>query len=349
LRERELQRVWEQRLYRAPGLLTEDARPVEVLFPGILNVEGGPDFRGAILRIGGVSVTGDVELHVTTDGCRGHGHCWDGAYESVVLHVALERGRTCAPSGVAELVLGPRVESHPKGPTLGPIDDEELDRLGDLRFDRRIARLRRDLAREWPARLFYREILIGLGYKSNRAGFEELARLIPLERLQGRSIPEMERVLVDAARSIPWRTRGVRPANRPMRRISSIARWLGRVGTEAPHAPHLARPLDTSFDPGGIGADRERQLIANVVLPLAAAMGDAEARQIFAQLPGAPQNRRVRDARALFGVARVGSLRREWGMLELVGKFGLAPSSGSVLHSAFGVPRERGERDPGAV
>lgn len=337
--EKHLQIVWGLRLFRQAGLLTEDARALVVDFPGLPSVEGGPDFRGARLRIGGRETAGDVELHLTTDGWRAHGHGAQGAYDGVVLHVALERGRSPGPGGVAELVLAPYLdrsladlsrELEPGAPAApGPGD---LDALGDARFERRVERLRR--IREPVAQVFWREVLIALGYKENKAPFEELARLAPLAALRGAD--DLEGRLRESAARLRWRLRGVRPGNRPDRRIGGAARWLAAVGTDAPHVPHFERPAEATFDPDGtgqIGPERAAAIRANVVLPLAAAAGTPDqarrARTAFRDgAPGAP-HRKIRDAVALFGTGAPTTLRREWGLMEALSRFLLAPARGA--------------------
>lgn len=339
-RERHLQLVWGLRLFRQEGLRTEDARSLAIEFPGLPSVEGGPDFRGARLRIGGVPATGDVELHLTTDGWREHGHARRGAYESVILHVALERGR--APGPAPELVLAPYLdrsladlarELEPGGaPSARPGD---LDRLGDARFDRRVERFRRLLAGAPVAQVFWREVLIALGYKENQAPFEELSRLAPLRSLRGLDAGGIEERLRAAAARLRWRLRGVRPGNRPDRRISGAARWLAAAGADAPQVSHFER-VDATFDPDGtgqIGDARAAEIRANVVLPMAVAAGSAaqaaRAREAFASLPPCGANRRTRDARALFGIGAPATLRREWGMMEALSRFVLAPPRGA--------------------
>jgi hypothetical protein len=44
---------------------------VRVLHPGFANLEGGPDFRGAVLQIGGdAPCSGDVEVDLRVGGWR---------------------------------------------------------------------------------------------------------------------------------------------------------------------------------------------------------------------------------------------------------------------------------------
>src|SRR5574341_2399365 len=128
--ERELQLVWERQLLRRSNLLTEDARRVEVEFPGVRSGEGGPDFRGARLVIGGVPRRGDVELHLTPSGWKAHGHDRDGAYAGVVLHVVLRRLEFAdAPGAIPILVLEPYLLGA--ADPLLPEDPDDLDALGE--------------------------------------------------------------------------------------------------------------------------------------------------------------------------------------------------------------------------
>lgn len=64
-----------------------DGRPIEIVHPGILNTDSGPDFSGARLVIDGVNWTGNVEIHVKASDWFRHGHDADTAYSNVILHV----------------------------------------------------------------------------------------------------------------------------------------------------------------------------------------------------------------------------------------------------------------------
>jgi hypothetical protein len=88
--ERLLQYVWRHRLYGAEGLTTEEGTPVEVIDPGLANADGGPDFFNAKIRMDGVTLAGNVELHVRASDWFRHHHDQDRAYDSVILHVVGE-------------------------------------------------------------------------------------------------------------------------------------------------------------------------------------------------------------------------------------------------------------------
>src|SRR6266850_7116538 len=158
LTERQFHLVWRLGWYRHRGLLLEDGRPLDVLFPGHPAAGGGPDFREARLRIAGQEVAGDVELHLEPSGWRRHGHGGDSGYAGVVLHVALHReffaDRAAFRDGgpAAELVLEPQLElsvaelaawtgGGPPGPEAGAPGGllGRLEALGRSRFERRRA------------------------------------------------------------------------------------------------------------------------------------------------------------------------------------------------------------------
>jgi hypothetical protein len=316
--ERELQLLWERQLFRRGKLLTEDAQRVEVEFPGVRSGEGGPDFRGARIAIGGVPRRGDVELHLTPAGWKAHGHDRDGAYAGVILHVVLRRlDFSEAPGGVPLLVLEPYL--HVGADPLRLEDPDDLDALGDAWFAARQARLSRELERRAWDEVLYREVLIALGYKHNKAAMAELARRRALASLGG-GAGAIEEALLAAAEAMPremWRLRNVRPANHPWRRLGGMARFLAAARGEG-----LARGLEARagsveamaawLDPDGtgqIGPARAREIALNVFLPL---LGRA-AWERAAELPAPALPPAVA---ALVPEGRVTTVRRYFGALR---------------------------------
>ena len=86
--EKLLQAVWQhQRLHR-DKLKTAEGRSLRVLHPGFISVEGGPDFRGAVLQFENEKpICGDVEIDLQTSGWHAHGHDKNPTFKNVVLHV----------------------------------------------------------------------------------------------------------------------------------------------------------------------------------------------------------------------------------------------------------------------
>ena len=86
-------------------------RILEVIFPGTLNHNQGPDFKGATIKIGQHVWTGSVELHVFSSDWNIHGHQNDSNYSNVVLHVVWQNN--CKASNRFPVVeLAPRVPVH---------------------------------------------------------------------------------------------------------------------------------------------------------------------------------------------------------------------------------------------
>lgn len=87
LTERHLQILWlEQKHIKL--LETIEGEKIEVISPGNWNMEAGPDFQKAHLRIGQKEYRGDIEIHLKEDGWFLHGHHLDRRYNQVILHLS---------------------------------------------------------------------------------------------------------------------------------------------------------------------------------------------------------------------------------------------------------------------
>ncbi len=205
--ERLVQCVWfDKRL--ATGLRTTAGEPVEVIFPGWWNLEAGPDFRQATVRLGDRQLTGDVEIHLRADDWFHHGHHRDPLYRNVILHVALwDAGR--GPAEIPQLILADQLaaplaqlhdeidlEAYPyRAPhhsgqcsqILTDLPAERvaalLDEAGTERFAAKTRRFARWLERAAPAQVFYEGWMEALGYKANKLAFRTLAQRLPTEAL----------------------------------------------------------------------------------------------------------------------------------------------------------------------
>jgi hypothetical protein len=86
--ERLLQAIWQHQRLRRDQLKTADGKVVRVFHPGFVSVEGGPDFRSAVLQIGDDAPrSGDVEIDLRSSGWRTHGHDRNKNFQNVLLHV----------------------------------------------------------------------------------------------------------------------------------------------------------------------------------------------------------------------------------------------------------------------
>jgi hypothetical protein len=94
-----LQAIWQHQRLLRDQLKTVDGQSVRVLHPGFRSVEGGPDFRGAVIQFGEERPkNGDVEVDIRSSGWRSHGHDRNKAFENVILHVIWDGDRPSAGS-----------------------------------------------------------------------------------------------------------------------------------------------------------------------------------------------------------------------------------------------------------
>lgn len=206
-----VQALWRDQRFDRQALSTTDGQPITVLDPGTLNTDSGPDFTGVHLRIGSMTWHGAVEVHTTSGDWFAHEHHRDPRYNSVVLHVTLQRDvwtggllredETLLP----ELVLAPCLEAplrtllfqhHTRSdhdllcaPRWDAVPDARradwIERLARERFAEKRARLAECYLRH-PVldQLLYERLFAGLGYAKNAEAMEALARRLPLDTVR---------------------------------------------------------------------------------------------------------------------------------------------------------------------
>jgi hypothetical protein len=90
MHERLLHTAWADLAFTLSGLTTTAGDRLEIVDQGCLNTGSGPDFSLACLRIGGIRLCGNVEIHLRASDWYRHGHHKDPAYNNVILHTVLE-------------------------------------------------------------------------------------------------------------------------------------------------------------------------------------------------------------------------------------------------------------------
>jgi len=205
--ERFLQILWNEQRFSGE-MSSTDGKRVEVLVPGTWNVERGPDFRNAVIKLDGRIRTGDVEVHKTVSDWRSHGHDQDPEYDNVILHVVWgapstaaggNAGPTCfALAGFLDrpwrtLLEEFRTEIYPYARQVSPgscalrwamTDDDRLVRLlriaGFARLEDKTLRIHRTAIAKGFDQALYEGLFEALGYKANRRQFRALAQELPL-------------------------------------------------------------------------------------------------------------------------------------------------------------------------
>ena len=85
--ERLLQYIWQFQYFNLSNLITEEGESLQVIHPGSLNTNQGPDFTDAKIKIENTIWAGSIELHIKTSDWKNHKHSDDKNYKNVILHV----------------------------------------------------------------------------------------------------------------------------------------------------------------------------------------------------------------------------------------------------------------------
>lgn len=205
--EQLLQFIWERQLFAGDDLRTTDGETLEVLSPGRIHGNSGPDLIDARVRIGEHTWSGAVEVHVRASEWHRHGHQHDPAYDTVILHVVhthdadvrMRNGGIPPTLELAgrvdtELVRGFQrlMGSAGAKPCEGRIAEVDAARIAIWLEQVLVQRLERKVAAveevyhatgNDPMETFYRLLLQGLGQPVNSAGFGQLASSMPLKVL----------------------------------------------------------------------------------------------------------------------------------------------------------------------
>lgn len=202
-----LQFMWESRLFDRDALRTTDGRSVEVVHPGRIQRNSGPDLDEALIRIDGQLWSGTVEVHLKASEWNAHGHQHDPAYDNVVLHVVhthdmdVHTANGTIPPAVE---LGPRIDvasirsyhalmrSEAHIPCAGRIKAVEqvrirswLDRVLVERLERKtgaVEAIHKQLEGDVMV-TFHHMLLRGFGAHVNAEPFGMLAHALPLKFL----------------------------------------------------------------------------------------------------------------------------------------------------------------------
>jgi len=87
MNEKLLQFIWQFQYFNKQHLTIADGDDLSVIYPGRLNLNQGPDFSEAKIKIGNTTWIGNIELHVMASDWNAHNHTEDNNYSNIILHV----------------------------------------------------------------------------------------------------------------------------------------------------------------------------------------------------------------------------------------------------------------------
>jgi hypothetical protein len=87
MKEELLHFIWQSKLLLGKNLYTTSGETITIENLGTHNLNSGPDFFNAKLKIGDTLWAGNIEIHVRSVDWNNHKHQTDDAYNNVILHV----------------------------------------------------------------------------------------------------------------------------------------------------------------------------------------------------------------------------------------------------------------------
>ena len=193
--EKQAALIWQQAL--GTKLTSTEGEQFNVVYPGRINGDNGPDFRDAVIVSESRLMKGDVEVHVRSSDWYSHKHHTDAEYNNVILHVVMWHDcnsatvlRTGRKVPVLCLAKALRHQAYllpctlPCFPILDRMDTDTLkkmlDTAGKQRFRRKAKRFQAELKEKRAGQVLFRGIMRALGYAKNTKPFVELADRMPL-------------------------------------------------------------------------------------------------------------------------------------------------------------------------
>lgn len=200
--EKLLQYIWQLQYFNKSELRTTTGEELEIIFPGKLNTNQGPDFIQARIKIDNTILVGSIELHLKTSHWNDHGHSKDPNYNNVILHVVFEDDEP--PASLPVLELQPRISNLllerysdlmnssyfiPCGHSVSQVKEitwlSWKERLVAERLTRKstnVLRLLEESKGHWEE-TFWWLLARSFGMKVNSDAFESVAKSIPISIL----------------------------------------------------------------------------------------------------------------------------------------------------------------------
>ncbi|MFA9391227.1 MAG: DUF2851 family protein [Prolixibacteraceae bacterium] len=219
MNEEFLQYSWKYQLFQKENLETTSGERIRVINPGRWNLDSGPDFFNASIKIGDTLWAGNVEVHTKSSDWMKHNHHTNDAYNNVILHVVeMADQEVSLPNGQDLPTLVIRLEDEIRSnylhliaeegkpachQTIGEVDPIYIQAAINSMLVERIEAKTKIIERtlqlnhgNWNE-TFYQHLSMNFGFKTNALPFEMLARSLPLNILvhHTKSLSQLEAML----------------------------------------------------------------------------------------------------------------------------------------------------------
>lgn len=256
-RESLLQWIWQELEFNTTSLQTRCGNPVEILDTGKINNGAGPDFTHAKLRMGNITVHGDVEIHIHPNHWNHHNHSESCKFNGVILHVVYDCNRAfkqpvLRPDGTTPPLL--QLKPYLQKPLKDLLDRKRQSGLpcsGNLKFinqsafEAQIEKAHRHyfefktnfllerydsslpLSKAW-LKMFTAGLFHTMGIPRNRNEMELLHSAISEKEISQKvhefvDVATSEAFDVSSSNTYNWHRSGMRPASFPSKRVPQAA------------------------------------------------------------------------------------------------------------------------------
>jgi hypothetical protein len=225
LNEELLQFIWQHKLLNPLPLITKSGEEIFVLKTGERNLDAGPDFFNAQIKLKEIVLAGNVEVHIKTSDWLKHGHQKNKNYDNIILHVVYEHDVTIeqnVANHVEVLELKPLIAKEtletyhelssaktklPCATQLKTVSNLKfiawMERMTIERLEEKVKRFE-GLWKEFNGdytQTFYTILLRNFGFNVNALPFELLAKQLPFQILlkHADNIMQLEALLLGMA------------------------------------------------------------------------------------------------------------------------------------------------------
>ena len=198
--------LWKNQLIDK-NLLSVGGESITIIHPGEININSGPDFFNARIKIGDTVWAGNIEIHIHSSDWFAHQHQSDPAYDNIILHVVHQNDLIISRKNgekIPEIELKNKynenilktyrsfIESKNWIPCQDLIEAVPyfhlisfFDKLMIERLESKAKLIHDELNRTHQdfQEVFYRKLLQNFGFKVNDAGFELLSKSLTLKIL----------------------------------------------------------------------------------------------------------------------------------------------------------------------
>jgi hypothetical protein len=226
MNEKLFQFIWQFKLFDTNKIKVHDTQEsLDILSVGLLNNHDGPDFKGGKIKLGSLTLVGDIELHIKSSDWLAHKHQHDAKYNKVIAHVVYVADKPILDSfgnaipclelkeaidanlldkyaqltnNLYQIACGPQVKQVRELVWVQQWERALTERL--IIKANRVQSLLAQTNNDW-SEVFYISLARAFGGKANNEAMEALASRIPLKNLarQKENLVEIEALFFGVA------------------------------------------------------------------------------------------------------------------------------------------------------